>query len=537
MAEVGKSTLMVWAIAFGGIGAFLAPWIVWYLRRPDAKPWRSVGVVLLVAVILLALYLELVSAVVRSSHSDYSATRLAVSVAMAHGYQPYRGPDQGPMTLGIYGPVHSLTYFSCAMAATPNGALLMAGTISVLLLMVPVLLLHLLSPGQGYGDGLRVLTGFAFAAGAILLEPPIAALAGLVQADVPALGLGLLACVVLTYSNREPGWSRLAFSALLSLLATWAKQVDVAIIPALGIFLWLVHGRRSFLRFVAVTAVLGVISVGVFAAAFGWTALFFNLFTVPASHPWIAPPLRAISGAVLELGKPALPFAVIALIGIARAGQAADWDLRKARTQIPNHAWFLPLLVAILMVPTSIVGRVKWGGWLSAYHCLYYLICAASLILVEWSRPSVSERRHVICSWGLVAASLFVLAAASADLKTINWIEHPEMNPQQQAYEFALKHPGEVYFPWNPLSTLMAEGKLYNMEHGVVDKELAGYKPSDKLFRAHLPERLKYVAYPRSALSESMLEYLPEFSRKVHVEGLPGWNVYTRPETNLEGMY
>lgn len=507
---------------------FIVPWIVWHFRKSDVEPWRSPWVVGMVSAIVLVLYLALMSTVVTSSHSDHSATRLALSVGWAYGYPLYPGPEQGPITCSMYGPVNAFVFSPSAMFSTPNDALCLAATITLFLTMGPLLLLHLFV-GSRSDNELSALTGFSFAAAAILVTPPTSEMAGFVHADAPSLGFGLLSCVLLASSDKDPGWTRLGLSALFALMATWAKQVEVAVIPALGIFLWLVHGWGSLVRFIACTFVVGIVSLIVFSVAFGWEGMFFNLFSVPSRHPWIGPAPWAFAMATLELAKPAALYAFIVLAGIVVAGRSARWNPLKASGWLCGQSWFLPLLAAILMIPTSLVGRVKWGGWLNTYHALYYLICAASLVLVQWSRPGVLGRRHVVFSWVLLVSTLLLVGTAAGDLKLLRWIDRPERNPQQQAYEFALKHPGEVYFPWNSLSTLMAEGKLYNMEPGVVDRELAGYRPSDNLFRSHLPDRLRYLAYRGGPESESMREYLPEFSRKVHVDGLAGWNVYTKP--------
>ena len=95
---------------------------------------------------------------------------------------------------------------------------------------------------------------------------------------------------------------------------------------------------------------------------------------------------------------------------------------------------------------------------------------------------------------------------------------------------FAKKHPGEVYFPWHPLAGLMAEGRLYHFSYGLSDRELAGYPVSQEHFQRYIPAQTQYVALPEHAKrdAEYVFRYLPDFSRKVTADDLPGWTLYAR---------
>ena len=52
----------------------------------------------------------------------------------------------------------------------------------------------------------------------------------------------------------------------------------------------------------------------------------------------------------------------------------------------------------------------------------------------------------------------------------LSMIRNPSDNTQEVVYTYAVGHPGLVYFPWNGLSTLLAEGKLYHFEWGIYDR-------------------------------------------------------------------
>ncbi len=104
-------------------------------------------------------------------------------------------------------------------------------------------------------------------------------------------------------------------------------------------------------------------------------------------------------------------------------------------------------------------------------------------------------------------------------------------NPQQIAFNFARQHPGEAYFPWNPLSTLMAEKKLYHFEPALGDWAMAGYPINQTRYAGYVPNGMRYVAYaPNNEFPHLITEhYLPAFSQRVSVPDLPGWLVYARP--------
>jgi hypothetical protein len=120
---------------------------------------------------------------------------------------------------------------------------------------------------------------------------------------------------------------------------------------------------------------------------------------------------------------------------------------------------------------------------------------------------------------------------------TLNqFLPHPSMykGPVIGAFDFARKHPNQVYFPYDPLSTLLVDKKLYHFDYGLFDRRLGGYEVSEEHFRKHLPSDLKYVVYPRWVAEKDTpresLRYLKEFSGPMHFRGLEDWDIYIRPD-------
>lgn len=100
------------------------------------------------------------------------------------------------------------------------------------------------------------------------------------------------------------------------------------------------------------------------------------------------------------------------------------------------------------------------------------------------------------------------------------------MKKNQQAVEFLRRHPGKAYFPWYPLATLLAEGRLDHFEYAVVDRFLAGAEPSREHVLAHVPPRMTMLVSLRQSF---ILRYFPDPTEEATSPGLPGWSIFVRP--------
>jgi hypothetical protein len=105
-------------------------------------------------------------------------------------------------------------------------------------------------------------------------------------------------------------------------------------------------------------------------------------------------------------------------------------------------------------------------------------------------------------------------------------------NAQEQAYAYARAHPGELYLPWNPLVTLLAEGRLDNNEIGACNRDQAAIPIGEAQWRRYVPSTARYVAFRTPAGGLQLLprptHRLPEFRERVELPELPGWFVYRR---------
>ena len=126
---------------------------------------------------------------------------------------------------------------------------------------------------------------------------------------------------------------------------------------------------------------------------------------------------------------------------------------------------------------------------------------------------------------------------------------------EASGYAFVRAHPGQVYVPYHPLLSLMAEDRADHLlhpdlsqqyfEHVAADADLASTLADDEAFHAYVPTDLRYVLLradgqtPLTALriqrrlGAHLQRYLPEFTRSIEVA--PGWFALVRDDDRVPG--
>jgi hypothetical protein len=159
-------------------------------------------------------------------------------------------------------------------------------------------------------------------------------------------------------------------------------------------------------------------------------------------------------------------------------------------------------------------------------------------LLFEWHAANRSrglESFNALLTLSLLLLVLSPQTATEENFRVFSGLHRPSRNMQEIAYRFSKRHPGQAYFPWNPLSNLMGEGKLYDFDCALADRESSGYPVTRLHVRQNLPETLRYVCYPPYIKAfgpqfEQSLKYLPEFTRRVEIPELAGWVCYERDQ-------
>jgi hypothetical protein len=94
-----------------------------------------------------------------------------------------------------------------------------------------------------------------------------------------------------------------------------------------------------------------------------------------------------------------------------------------------------------------------------------------------------------------------------------------------EAFEYCERHPGKVYFPWQPLAAYLAERRVYHFELGIEDRIAAGVRIDQRNFDVYVPAAMQFVAY-KGTPAPSAFQLLKIQGNAVPNRELPGWLVF-----------
>ena len=494
------------------------------------------------AFLMVALSLDFV---LTSPSSPWNDLRLAPTAALLRGYSLYYLPGEGPMLGHIYGPVSPLVYMPALMFSTPSAAIRAGVILSILLYLMPIMLM--LRNHAGMRPVLAAGCAAVFALFAIR-SPVVNELAFRVHVDAPAIAFAALACIPLMNTQRRTQTSWLAASALAMVLAVGSKQVVLPAVFALPTYLWLADGRRTMLRYVSLLGVFGLISAAVILVTTDVPAMLYQTLLVPSAHPWrYDDGLFVFYQTLRDLVPRAFPFVfIIVVYGYLRFREGGKWC--SVRYWLVQNPWLVPVFVGLFCLPTSILGRMKVGGSLTALAYTNYFLFLGALLAVL--HAANTKRRFGRLSANNVCGVLVLVSLGSVVAWSVPRLDRLPVivadlsrNSEVSGYSFAREHPGQVYLPHNPLITLMAEDRAYHlllpmltgqyMDYAAGELGLATSEADDIAFLAYLPDDLQYVLDRVNAGtpmtrrqiqrgSEVYLRrYLPDFRHTIPIA--PGW--------------
>jgi hypothetical protein len=529
------------------------------MAQVDRKLGR-IGKILLILPILGSILQTILGKILQSPFwgDGWGAARLSPTFAMLFGYSLYAPIDDGAVLNTVYAPLTYLVYLPAVLFSDISSAIIVATAIAASFFLIPVFLI--IVQRNSIFCSLILFAAFCLFA---LYSAPLEFSGFSIHADAPALGFGGLAAwmvnraVIRTEENgTEPNWQNYLASSIFAVAAVWTKQTMLPILFAIPFYLWFWDKKAALAYSKFLVICLLAISL-VLILAFEPKNMFYNIITIPAAHPWRSLDRFQILGSALGelIQSCAIPLTIFLFYGIVKWKELAElirtyskrdstnWTSSSSKNRSKNWAkswskdWIVVLIIAIFLIPTTLLGRVKVGGVENTLSPTIYFLAIASLLVIKEVVLNSSRKlwRSLIFS-GVLA---IVTAATLIQTLPFNYLSDLKRslpnNPQAVAYRYAKDHAGEVYFPFNPLSHLFAEGKLYHFHYGLFDRQLAGDRLTDAHFYAHIPNKLKFVAFPPKFPSRDLrksppMQYLRQFSQKISLPELPEWTIFTPPE-------
>jgi hypothetical protein len=326
-----------------------------------------------------------------------------------------------------------------------------------------------------------------------------------------------------------------ALCGLFGALALWCKYTLGPVLVAMPLFVLLCAGWRPALQFTA-TMLLVVFSISAGLILWLGPEMLFQTLVIPSRQPlqWVGiDRTTAYLRSAKWMWIDARPIGSIAIGAMLLAIVACVPRRRRFRAWLIHQPWVLPLIAAILVMPTTIVARAKLGA---AYN---HVVPGATLTLLAGISALLVASRDLNAMGRLARVAIVIImvvhgwlgSAARNDLRSqLGVWQELDDTEHEDAYRFALKYPGELYFPLHPVSSLLAEGKAYHFAVWLDDFAWAGYPISDEQLRSGLPGKMRAILYRQGSLGPSVLHRLPQYKYSTTSPAFPGWIVVTAEE-------
>jgi len=471
--------------------------------------------------ILLLVALNILTGILHGPHWLWNEARLAPAFSMVFGYHLYPGRYAlAPIVGTLHAPVGYVLYAGLAFLKDPTQALLAACSLSAVLYFGPLVWLHLGACGQD--RRLLGLCGLLACAAIVVASPGTRYAAMNVHVDASATAAALLAAGLLLRPGT--GLRTLSFSAFLGVLSVACKQVMVPVPMALAVFVLFAEGRRVFLRYAFLQLASGLfIATAILLVFRPPRDLLFNTYWLATHRPPFGGAARLLSGLYDERTALAAVIPVLFLL----AGRMIWLDTGSLRDRLNRNRWLVFLVLALFQLPFALRAWTTVGG---DYNHLGAVTLFATLAATMGLISPVGPRLPAALPGSLLAG--IAIAVLPIPWKLPEAITSLANNPAEVAFRYEELHPGQAYFPMNPLAALLASGRLTHFDLALEDREIAGCPISPTQFAAGLPPHYRLVAFapgheaPRSVFGVAQIRSMTP----VQEPGLEGWRVFSLPE-------
>lgn len=351
------------------------------------------------------------------------------------------------------------------------------------------------------------------------------------------VGIGGLAVLAATSAANRPSWRAESIVVILTAVAILTKQVMLPLMALYPLLILQERGLRASiyasLRMTAGTFLI----IGIAFLVNNPRPMYLHTIWIPAHQGWSS--VACLSTGICSSGGVAVAltqkirtlcwlsmklligfdyvFLWIAMVSVIL------WRTRSKGTPLLAGPF---LLTAVLLIPTSLMNVAKLGGTFTNYLvCMYFFYMAASALALELEQEgiiglSALRMRSVVLVF--VALPLLVVTARFARNPELHTLS--AANPDITSYELT-RRSTRLFFPWYPLSTYLASGKVYHFPQAIMDRSVAGITPDEDFIRRGLPGNTALFAY-HSKDEIAMDPLLHSCSVARTTDQLPGWTIF-----------
>lgn len=227
---------------------------------------------------------------------------------------------------------------------------------------------------------------------------------------------------------------------------------------------------------------------------------------------------KVVTAGILHLVR--LNWPLFALLVAALFSLTSTCENRSISSLLKNR-WVCAFILALCMLPSSALGRTKLGGDVNHESFVVFFLCAAVLLWLLETQMTQSSK--IACMGTLLG--VLTLVNGPRILAYPGW-NNAWHNQNETAFLFQRDHTDEVYFPWNPLSSLLTNRKLYHFDYGVFDRNLGNARVRPEHLSAALPSSNPIIASYVAHHDFILQTYFPDYVPMPPKPQLPGWKLW-----------
>jgi len=499
-----------------------------FITYKNTKDWNLISRLLVILPVCLVSGLSAsgIITIISLAIDDWSACRLMPTVAMLYGYPLYSGVSD-PLNAFVYGPIGAWVYLPAAIICKTFNNItigLLTGNLSAFLLLITPFIL-LIAEKDKRKHLIQIYLCFILVFSLLIGLPPLRYVAFSIHVDSPGLTFCALSIIFAARSCKNQVYSPILAGLFLA-LSIFSKQT---FIPGFFVVftLMLISGYSPTIIFLVsfMFASLAIIVIIWLSDSLSTMKdLYFYFFLgVPSRMTF----LQSCYLILFPFGISIFIYLCVSWNHLKRCFSFSDFWIQ-LKDNFHFRLGFGLFLATFGFLPVGILGAKSIAGDVNHYALpIYFLLIAIAHSVLQLSIQEIQTKKT-----SFFLAICFLISSINI-FPLVNrfpgWYLY-QNNFLDQAYRYSLNHPGAIYFPWQPLSVLLAEGRLYHLGEQIHYENILNKRTrTNEQYFSHLPLDISAIAVRPYGAPASVIPILfPQFCIGAPESELPRWVIYRK---------